>query len=238
MKLLPPREVEHTQHASHAAETSRISAIRSELSRGERELNDWKDGIKTEKDKITSDLNGVVVELNENIRVLQVEISGLEEKRAELLRPLDDTPEKITENLAVTENLLDYLTGRKKELATARKTLSDSQNLAEKKLEDLLEKENWLGEREIKINQRSTALEVQEEALAKSVSSFTTDANKRNIELMLFEDKLNKKEVEIAEREKLVAQGYETIAKERKHIESQQQSLITAIAEAKQNNQI
>lgn len=236
MKLLPPREVETQTQAKKSAESQRITAIRSHLSRAELELNNWNDTINKKKADAIKDFEDKIGVYNIQIRDRQEEIAVLEEKREILLKPLDDTPELITERLAVTENLLDYLKGRKQEIEKAKKELGKSNQYADKQLRELLEREKELDAREIGIAKAETEIREEKEDLSESILKFTTESNRKNIELMLFEGKLGRKEVELAEREKLLAEGQEKIITDRKRIESQQQSLIAAMAEIKNKN--
>ena len=102
-----------------------------------------------------------------------------------------------------------------------------------KKLDELLEREKHLDSRELDIADRNEKLKGLEELTAINVQNINSGLNKKNIELMLFEDRIGKKEVELAEREKLVAKDKEQIVRDRNHIESQQQTLIAAYAEAR-----
>jgi hypothetical protein len=236
MRLLPPREVETHTKAIQSAESQRITAIRSQLSREERDLNDWNDSIESKKRKAIDDFERKIMVFNQEIRKLQDEVSILEEKREILLRPLDDTPEIITERLAVTENLLDYLKNRKKEIANEKQIVEAEKKHYELNGLQLQEQEKSLARRELKVAKQETAVATEKEDLSESILKFTTESNRKNIELMLFKGKLNRHEVELAEREKLLAQGQEKIAIDRKRIESQQQSLIAAMAEIKNKN--
>lgn len=236
MKLLPPREVETQTQAKKSAESQRITAIRSHLSREELELNTWNDTLEGKKKAAIKDFEDKIGVYNIQIRDRQEEIAALEEIREILLKPLDDTPEIITERLAVTENLLDYLKGRKTEIEKAKKELEASKKEADKQLSTLLERETKLDRRELGIAKSELGIKTEKEDLSESILKFTTESNRKNIELMLFEGKLNRKEVELAEREKLLAQGQEKIITDRKKIESQQQSLIAAMAEIKNKN--
>ena len=233
MKLLPPREVETHTNAKKAAEIQRITAIRSQLSREELELNTWNDTIEAKKRAAAEDFEKKVIVFNAELRQIQEEVEELEEKREKLLRPLDDTPEVITKNLAVTEELLNYLAHRKKELLQAKQTLEQSQKDADRQLAILLEKEKALSEREKGIAEGEKTLSEGKKTLSRSAERFTQESNAKNIGLMLFEQELKRKEVELAEREELVAQGNEKIVKDRARIESQQQALIAAMQDAK-----
>jgi hypothetical protein len=233
MKLLPPREVETQTRAQKLAESQRITAIRSQLSREELELNNWNDSLEKKKKDAIRDFEDKLMVWNRNLRDIQEEVSALEEKREILLRPLDDTPELITKNLAVTEDLLNYLTHRKKEVAEAQKTLSQSLLDGKKAQKTLLEREKRLDGRELEIAERIKMVKNQELTLAQSTDEFTQSANRKNIELMILQAKLDRKEVEFAEREKLIAEANEKIIKDRARIESQQRTLIAAMQETK-----
>lgn len=233
MKLLPPREVETHTNANKTAELQRITAIRSQLSREERDLNDWNDSLEDKKRQASKDFEDKIMAMGRAVRDLEESIANLQEKRDILLRPLDDTPEVITSNLAVTEDLLEYLGKRKKEVLKNKEELEKLKGEAERKLSDLLRKEDRLNGREVEIERRFEGIKAHEEVFSKEVENFTVGSNRKNIESMLFQNSLAKKEVELAERERLVAQANEKIAQDRKRIESQQQSLIAALAEIK-----
>lgn len=236
MRLLPSREVETHTIAKKTAETQRITAIRSQLSREERNLNDWNDSIEAKKSSAIKDFEQKILNKSAILEKIKREVKKLEKKREILLQPLDDTPEKITERLAFTENLLDYLKQRKEELAEARKTLELTQRQEDLQLQKLLRQEDELNQRAVEVEKRIEKIKDQELEFTKSVKKFTSESNEKNISLLHFEDRLLKKEVELAEREKLVAQDNEKIARDRKHIESQQQSLIAALNEIKNKN--
>lgn len=233
MKLLPPREVETRTQASRNAESQRIAAISSQLSREELALNNWNDGIEKKKAQAIKDFDDKVMVLNRTIRDLEEEVSELEEKREILLRPLDDTKEKITQNLAVAEKTLAYLENRKKELAEAKDKVSLSQKQLDKKLIALEDKEIKLGNRELAVEKWEVQIKNQQLELSKASDSFTEDANRRNIELMLFQNKLKKYEIELVTRERIVAEDKEKIVADRLRIESQQSTLIAAMEEIK-----
>lgn len=236
MRLLPPREVETHDKAQRSVEAQRITAIRSHLSREERELNDWNDSIDIKKRTAIEDFDSKIGVYNRTIGDLQEEISVLQEKRDRLMRPLDADRSEITEKLAATEDMLNYLQDRKKEVAQDKKKLEQSQKEADRQLSLLLKREQTLDQREVHIAGKELAVKTEQEQLVGSVESFTLDSNRKNIELLLFESKVKKKEVELAAREKLLAQGQEKIVIDRMRIESQQQSLIAAMAEVKNKN--
>lgn len=234
MRLLSSRETENNKNITGVAEATRITAIRSELSREERDLNTYKKDVQEQRKKIADDFEGKIMKLNDELSDLEDEVGKLRTERAELLKPLDDTPEKITENLAATDGLLKYLGKRKKEIEKEKKELSVALEYEKEQLQVLQDRENTLNQREVTIAERNQELKELEEVTAKNLSSMTSQMNRKNVELMLYEDSLNKTKVEIAERERLIAVDKEKIVVDRKHLESQQQTLIAAFAEAKQ----
>ena len=238
MKLLSPREIETHTTADRYSESEHLQALRSQISREESEFRAWESEMNLKRREATDDLDEKILGLNKKITSLEDEVVSLEKKRAILLQPLDDTPEVITKNLAVTEEMLQYLKIRKADLFTEKEMLVKLQERAKNELETLLLRENTLNRREVETAKREKTVKTEELHLSESIEKFSTEANRRNIELMLYQDKLNKKEVEIAEREKLIASDNERIAIDRRRIESQQQTLIAAMAEAKQNNLI
>lgn len=233
MKLLPSREVKNEKQSSALAESIRISEVRSELSREERELNEYKVFVFEEREKIKTDFDGKLMQWNDELTGIENQVKNLRAERAELLRPLDDFPDKIKENLASTDELIVYLTKRKQQVNKEKKEAEENNNEALKKLDELLEREKHLDSRELDIADRNEKLKGLEELTAINVQNINSGLNKKNIELMLFEDRIGKKEVELAEREKLVAKDKEQIVRDRNHIESQQQTLIAAYAEAR-----
>lgn len=238
MKLLPSRELQEKKKANALDESIRITEVRTELSREERYLELFKSSTEAERKQIRDDFDGKLLEWNNELTKIEIQVRKLRKEREELLKPLDDTPEKIRENLASTDELIQYLTKRKKEVNQVKKEAENLNAVALKKVNELLEREHHLGKREIEISERDEKLKGLEELTALNAVTVNTELNKKNIELMLFEDKLGRKEVELAEREKLVVKDKEQIIKDRIRIESQQQSLIAAYAEARKNNLI
>lgn len=233
MVLLPPREVETQNIAHRAADSQRLTAIRSQLSREELELNEWQKKIKEKKETATDDLNGTIFSLNEKIGSLQKEIRKLEKKREMLLKPLDDTKEIITKNLAVASEMLEYLEQRKKEVAASQMLLDQKLSEAAWAEKDIFKKRHALDIKELDMQQRMGNVIQEEIALKKSTESFESNVNEKNVALLIFEGALKRKEVELAARERLVADGNQKIAEDRKRIESQQQTLVNAMQEAK-----
>lgn len=233
MKLLPSRELQNKKKSVELEESIRITEVRSELSREERDLELFKENNRLEREKIKMDFDGKLIVLNDELSRLEGEVKKLREERALLLIPLDGIKKKAAENLAESEEMLQSLEKKKKEVNKEKEILEKKNKEAQKQLDTLLEREGYLNERESDISNRDNELKVLEEATVHNSDLFAAQVNKRNIELMNFEDRVNKKEVELAEREKLVAKDKEQIIVDRNHIESQQQTLIAAYAEAK-----
>ena len=166
MKLLPSREVKNEKQSSALAESIRISEVRSELSREERELNEYKVFVFEEREKIKTDFDGKLMQWNDELTGIENQVKNLRAERAELLRPLDDFPDKIKENLASTDELIVYLTKRKQQVNKEKKEAEENNNEALKKLDELLERENHLDSRELDIADRNEKLKdaVNEEA--------------------------------------------------------------------------
>ena len=139
MKLLPSREVKNEKQSSALAESIRISEVRSELSREERELNEYKVFVFEEREKIKTDFDGKLMQWNDELTGIENQVKNLRAERAELLRPLDDFPDKIKENLASTDELIVYLTKRKQQVNKEKKEAEENNNEALKKLDELLE---------------------------------------------------------------------------------------------------
>ena len=235
MKLFSPRETETNKNNSEQDDKVRLSDIRSELSREERELELFRDKSRIDMEIIALDFGNKVIRWNDELQGIQNQVATLRKERDELLKPLDDTPEKITENLAATDSLITYLTERKNVIRSKEKELDTALRDSERKLKIISEREQFLSDREdeiVKRNDESLTIRasVDRDAIDKMAS-----LEKKNRELIVERSSINKKEVELAKREEMVAKDKQQIVIDRKRIESQQQSLITAMADAKRN---
>ena len=74
MKLLPSREVKNEKQSSALAESIRISEVRSELSREERELNEYKVFVFEEREKIKTDFDGKLMQWNDELTGIENQV--------------------------------------------------------------------------------------------------------------------------------------------------------------------
>jgi hypothetical protein len=236
MKLLSSRETENNNKNQSVAEATRIMEIRSQLSREERELNEKRKQFDAQWNEIQADFEGKILSYHGTLSDLEREVDALQAKRDELLKPLDDFPEKIKENVACTDELIQYLTKRKKEVNSEHQKLTKWQKDLKLESDRVFERSAAVAQGEESLKAKQILQKQEEERINLASESMAQNANRRQTELSLFEGSLRKKEVELAGREKVLADEKVKLANDRQRLESQQQTLIAAYNEARNKN--
>jgi hypothetical protein len=181
---LDPAEIEVEKRREDTAAQSRRNALAEEEGTLINRVNDLRDIEKREKARISAEITQAQAEADLKIGSLKTEVSGLEARRAQALKPVQELVNQAQEKLdkvLVREAACDE---REKNLVERERSVVERAEQQIDLQEDLVERKEDLDSREKGIASEEARLKTSEEALAAKWTDFheTAYAKKTEIE--------------------------------------------------------
>jgi hypothetical protein len=218
MKLLSPTEVKSIKSVETAKVKSESAHVRSENAKALKEFNAFKTDKEKEKRKIIEEFTAFCSDLQVRKLALENEVSSLEERKREALKPIADrTVELDKREEAVRIREATVLDGQL-DLETRKELFLNENDDVEDKREQLIEWEGDLAERD----KRLTAQEQTSKKLSQAMNQ-TFDALRAEIEAK--RASLEKKEIELTQQAKANAVVQEGFEKQRTELDNYKRQL-------------
>lgn len=243
MRLLSKKDSENKKAVEESEKIKKLSSLDKEISGKVNEINILKDNKNKKIDQINDDIikleadfNGFKDELREKKEVLVLEVKELEKRKEKALEPIEAREKEVAKREQESKQEIERLDG-------ITLNLNDLNQKITQGYEDLQDKKTDLDSREQEIEKQEKSIKKQLEFSDKSIK----ELNQKWVEFREAELKwggeilIEKKEVELQRTANNILKAeldkrQSEIDTDRLRLESQQQALSAAFAEARSKN--
>lgn len=233
MKLLEAGEVKKNEKVFETSQRERVKKLNAEESILTRRLNDTKEKTELGIKKLETELTQFEKSTEEKKKTLTLEISSLESRKKEALKPIHDTKNEA-------EKLLKSAKAKEIELERDRKALNEAQEDLLDRLEHIADTEGEIANENIEIENKKKLVESAELKLKKSQIALSEAWAKYHLEVGIVNKDLVRREKEVEDGKKaneIIREQQEKRAKEQdehdRQIADRYGTLGRAIEEAK-----
>lgn len=217
MQLLTPDSLKSIQKGAEEEIKKRISALVKEELRLTNELNVTREKYKEAQENILKEFRSLSGEMEEKKSSLLKEVSALETRRRDALRPVEEVLEEANKILEVNKKAGIDLFNQENRLKEREQKVADRIEKLDEKEDELTERERTVSEREKKVLEEEEKLKESSQKLAKDWVIYHGAVEKTNADFVERERKIEGEKLAIEARSKTLDQ------KEKEQVEHDRQ---------------
>ena len=159
MRLLSPQDQKNAEQEEENQQKKSLSNLSEALTRGVKALNAFRNLDKLEREQIVGDHAKFMVELQTKREGLDVEVSNLENRRREALKPLHQIRNELNEREKKLDEKESKLSEKERDLLLKKDEVRELADKYENRLGELTDFKIELDERERNLNEEKKLFE-------------------------------------------------------------------------------
>lgn len=233
MKLFGRKEAQSVEEQQTQALLRESNALSVALANSLRALNIANDELAFRKMTAESEFNAYMKVLNGRRESLKSEVSTLEERKAEAMKPVDELMERAKKSLRDTETKIIELDRRESTLVEREELIFKKEKQVEASLALALETSRQADEAKASAMQEAEDIKFTEDELKKQASEVLTKAEAKSHKIDVREQEVAKREQDLDLRTASLAEEMKALAKEHEAITDERKKLKLALALSK-----
>lgn len=238
MQLLSSEEIKATEDVKEKEGQERIRKMRDAETASAKALSNLQGSYASEKKRLENELQEFKVETSEKIAELVRTVGGLEQRKAEALKPIDSKLIEISEREKQIKEDLVTIDRRKMELEDFANSITAIDGLVTQKQTELdklerglLERALTIGDKEIRIQEIAQILERAQKDFEKVSAAHIRDIERREKEIKdketsisIVMEQVNDERTRLDRERTALKDGYATLERAKKEIYGNRQT--------------